>query len=131
MGAGHPTRIPHYVRSWPYPTKCNKMVIGNETGANAWTEKRCIWEREGVWRWSDQRKEGIALQDDYFVKSRDGNKVDFYRDHYFPFVKKWNERIGQTKAGEKMRMVCPIPNEFCPTWPLDSRPTRFVYSPHW
>jgi hypothetical protein len=102
-------------------------VLANPTSTPAWKKKDCIWEREGVWRWSEQRKEGIALQDDYFSKNQNGDKIDFYRDCYFPLVEKWNKRIG----GKKMKMVAPIPNEFCPTWPRSSRPDNFVYAPHW
>lgn len=123
--------MPHYVRSFPFPTRQSKKVLANETGANAWTTGQCIWEREGVWRWSDQRKEAIALQDNYFSKDRSGKKIDFYEDCYFPLVKQWNERLAQTKGKGKMRMVGPVPNEFCPTWTESSRPDNFVYAPHW
>lgn len=131
LGAGHPTKIPHYTRSFPFPTRKTSTVLANKAEASAWKDKQCIWEREGVWRWSEQRKEGIALQDDYFSKNRNGKKVNFYQDCYFPFIVKWNERIGQTKGGSKMRMVGPVPNEFCPEWPESSRPGNLVYSPHW
>lgn len=69
----------------------------------------------------------MALQDDYFSKNKDGQEVNFYRDCYFPFVQKWNKRIG----GKKMKMVGPIPNEFAPIWPQESRPDNFVFAPHW
>jgi hypothetical protein len=127
LGAGHPTKVANYVRSFPFPTRKSGTVLANSSAASAWKNGQCIWEREGVWRWSAQRKEGIALQDDYFAKDRKGNKVDFYNDCYFPFIEKWNKRIG----GKKMRMIAPIPNEFTPPWPESSRPDHFVYSPHW
>lgn len=127
LGAGHPTKIPNYVRSFPFPTRKSGTVLANPTSTSAWKNTQCIWEKEGVWRWSDQRKEGIALQDDYFSKNKDGKPVNFYEDFYFPFVQKWNERIGH----KGMKMVGPIPNEFCPTWPESKRPSNFVFAPHW
>jgi len=30
-----------------------------------------------------------------------------------------------------MKLVGPIPNEFAPTWPQESRPDNFVFAPHW
>ena len=35
------------------------------------------------------------------------------------------------RGGKKMKMVGPIPNEFAPTWPQQSRPDNFVFAPHW
>jgi len=128
LGSGHPTKIPFYVRAFPFPTRQSGTVLANSTSVSAWKDHgKCIWEKEGVWRWSEQKKEGVALQDDYFSKNRNGEEVNFYRDCYFPFVQKWNKRIG----GRKMKMVGPIPNEFAPTWPQESRPDNFVFAPHW
>ena len=83
-----------------------------------------------MWRWSDQKKTAIALQEDYFTKDRQGKKIEFYRDFYFPFVRKWEEVIAKRQPG-KFRMVEAVPNEFCPDWEEESRPANFVYAPHW
>ena len=133
MGAGHATaNIPHYNRSFPYPTRATKSVTGNPTSTSAWTTP-CPWEAEGVWRWSDAKQTAIVLQEDYFVKGVQGRKVDFYLDCYWPFVRKWEAMVARRtdKGKGKMRMVEAIPNEFCPDWPEDARPKNMVYAPHW
>jgi hypothetical protein len=72
----------------------------------------------------------MAMQEDYFAKNRSGKPVDFYRDFYFPFVKKWEEIVDRRAKG-KAKLVEPVPNEYCPEWPQESRPRGFVFSPHW
>nr|XP_019008152.1 cytoplasmic protein [Kwoniella pini CBS 10737]OCF46933.1 cytoplasmic protein [Kwoniella pini CBS 10737] len=133
MGAGHSTSIPVYKRSFPFPTKISRYTTANSTGVSAWSKKTCIWEKEGIWRWSDKKNAAIALQEDYFTKDRKGRKIDFYQDFYFPFVQKWN-KIVSTKGNENgrlMRMVETIPNEYCPEWDEEIRPNNMVYAPHW
>lgn len=103
---------------------------------------RCPWAREGVWAWDEEKKVAVVLKEGHFARY-DGRKVDFYEDCYWPFVKRWERVV------KGMRHVEPIPNEvsqgrwwwrnwrlipstkFCPVWPLESRPTNLVFSPHW
>ena len=130
MGAGHRTkRVPHYVRTFPFPTRKSHYVDGNATGAKAWTGE-CPWEKAGVWRWSESKNQPVALRDDYFRKDASGREVNFYSDFYWPFVRRWDALVA-SKAPKKARMVEAVPNEFCPEWPLASRPKNFVYAPHW
>lgn len=136
MGAGHPTPgVPIYVRTFPWPTRKSHTITANPTGANVWrrdgpTEGECPWEKEGVWRWSDKKNAAMAMQEDYFSKDRKGNKVVFYTDCYFPFVKRW-EGVVQKRANGKVRLVEAVPNEYCPEWPVEHRPNNFVFTPHW
>lgn len=65
----------------------------------------CIWRAHGVWDW-DRKKDGpVVLQSDFFnkdprpqeIKDRDGTigedgKLEWYRDFYAPFVKRFEER---------------------------------------
>lgn len=134
-GAGHPTRVSNWVRTFPWPTRRSGSTLLNPSGVSVWradgpTKGECPWEREGVWRWSAQKGRAVPLQSDYFAKDRDGNKVDFYRDHFYPFVKRWNEVVGKRQPG-KGRWVEAVPNEYCPVWPEESRPGKMVYAPHW
>ncbi|OCF33707.1 cytoplasmic protein [Kwoniella heveanensis BCC8398] len=133
MGAGHPTpSVPMYTRSFPFPTRVTSYTTANETGASAWGGKACPWEKEGVWRWSDAKKQAVALQEDYFAKDRKGKKVDFYEDFYYPFVRKWEDVVESRAKGKAlMRMVEAIPNEYCPEWDEEDRPKNMVYAPHW
>ena len=131
MGAGHPTPdVAVYARSFPWPTRRSHAVTGNPTSTCAWSDSECPWEKAGVWRWSEAKSQAVALQEDYFAKDRKGKKVDFYKDFYFPFVRRWDEVVGRKGKG-KARMVEATPNQFCPNWPEDDRPRNFVYAPHW
>lgn len=87
-----------------------------------------------MWRWSEQKGKAVALQEDYFKK---GGMKGFYEDHYWPFVKRWEAVVASASKGKAagtkalMRMVEAVPNEFCPLWPENARPSNFVYAPHW
>jgi hypothetical protein len=125
--------VPHYTRSFPFPTKISKHVTANTKSTSAWTTS-CPWEEAGVWRWSDQKKCAVGLQEDYFTKDAQGRKIDFYQDFYWAFVQRFEEVVGRAskdKKAELMRMVENVPNEFCPEWPEDARPNNLVYAPHW
>lgn len=122
--------MPVYVRSFPHPTRISKRTIANVDGAKAWTSGNCPWQREGVWSWSADRGQAVALREDYFSKDSKGRKVNFYTDFYYPFLQRWEKLVNQ-KAPRKARMVEPIPNEFCPDWPEENRPKNFVFAPHW
>lgn len=131
MGAGHATpKVAYYIRSFPWPTRVSHTVTTNPSSACVWSDRQCPWEREGVWRWSDAKNQGMAMQEDYFAKDRKGRKIEFYKDFYFPFVERWEEVISRRAKG-KARMAEAIPNEFCPDWPEVNRPDKFVYAPHW
>ena len=125
----------NWVRTFPFPTRRSGLVLLNPSGVSVWrkdgpTEGQCPWEREGVWRWSDQKGRAVPLQSDYFVKARDGGKVDFYKDFYYPFVKRWDEVVRQRQP-RSARFVEPVPNEFCPEWKEEDRPGQMVFAPHW
>ena len=131
MGAGHPTeKVPHYTRSFPFPTRINKYVTGNPNSVSAWTIQ-CPFEEAGAWRWSSAKSKAVVLQDDFFKKDSTGRKIDFYTDFYWPFVRRWNDVVGNAGGRDKAKMVEVIPNEFCPVWPEDARPDKLVYAPHW
>lgn len=98
LGAGHAVPIPHYVRSWPWPTRVGKTVLRNQEGApllapflisfsdncssvgvKAWradgpTKGQCVWEMHGVWGWDKSKKEGVPLREGYFKKHPETGK---------------------------------------------------------
>jgi hypothetical protein len=41
----------------------------------------------------------------------DHSQVDWYMDFYYPFLKRWAERVHSVAPSEKMLFVEPIPNE--------------------
>jgi hypothetical protein len=81
LGAGIPTSVPCWTRSFPMPTRLTSHATLNPLGRKAWridgpTEGKCLWEMHGVWGWDLDKKEGIVLRENYFVKHpQDGHKV--------------------------------------------------------
>lgn len=68
----------------------------------------------GVWGYDTNKKEGVVLRENYFVKNPEtGKKVEWYEDFYYPFVQRWTQRVRGVGRGceEKMVFLEPIPNE--------------------
>ncbi|KAF9521115.1 glycoside hydrolase family 5 protein [Hydnum rufescens UP504] len=128
LGAGHPTSVAHYTRSWPLPTRCSHYILRNAAGTSVWrpggpTGGRCIWEMHGVWGWDVKKKGPIVLREHYFNKHPDsGKEIDWYIDFW----------VHQNTSGGKILFVEGIPNEFCPpSWTPERRPKNLVFAPHW
>lgn len=73
LGAGYPTVVPHYTRSFPMPTRLTSQQLLNTSKHKAWredgpTQGRCLWEMHGVWRWDRSKNEGVVLRESYFMK---------------------------------------------------------------
>lgn len=71
LGAGHSVEVPHYVRSWPLPTRVSRRIKRNEENESVWratgpTQGRCIWEMHGVWDWDEGNRVAVALRENYF-----------------------------------------------------------------
>jgi hypothetical protein len=71
LGAGHPTPVAHWIRSFPVPTKMDKHVLLNEEKLSAWREDgptagKCLWEMHGVWTYDERFKTAIVLREHYF-----------------------------------------------------------------
>ena len=117
LGAGHPTKVGHWTRSFPMPTRLTSYEVLNKAGKKVWrddgpTDGKCLWEMHGVWGWDRNKKEGIVLRENYFKRHPiTGKDVDWYNDFYFPFLARWSERVQSTAGEDKMIFVEPIPNE--------------------
>ncbi|KAF8521332.1 glycoside hydrolase family 5 protein [Gautieria morchelliformis] len=139
LGAGHPTLVPFYSRSFPMPTTLSHDVLLNEKGRKVWredgpTKGRCPWEMQGVWGWDPDKQKGVVLRESYFKKHpQTGEKIDWYRDFYYPFLARWVERVRSVPgARDKIVFVEAIPNEFCPrSWTEEHQFDNMVYAPHW
>ncbi|CAE7100847.1 unnamed protein product [Rhizoctonia solani] len=138
LGAGHAVRIPHYVRSWPWPTRIGKHVLRNEQGVKAWrangpTQGKCVWEMHGVWGWDIKKCEPVPLREHYFERHPDtGVDIEWHDDFFYPFIKRWASRVHQLTGSNKMLFLEAIPNEFCPkSWTLENQPHKMVFAPHW
>ncbi|KAI0089638.1 glycoside hydrolase family 5 protein [Irpex rosettiformis] len=138
LGAGHPTEVGVWTRSFPMPTRLTGKGVLNSAGKKVWredgpTQGQCLWEMHGVWGWDKNKNEGVVLRESYFIKDPTTNKkVDWYTDHYFPLLERWVERVRRVSSSEKFVFVEGIPNEFCPpTWTPKHQPSNMVYAPHW
>jgi hypothetical protein len=71
LGAGYPTPVAHWIRSFPVPTKMDKHVLLNQEKLSAWREDgptagKCLWEMHGVWTYDEKHKTAIVLREHYF-----------------------------------------------------------------
>jgi len=136
LGAGHPTLVPTWTRSFPMPTKRTTYTLLNERRKKAWKEDgptggQCLWEMHEVWSWCKTRNEAVVLRENYFVKHPASGKkvrvqachplfevlmfsqIEWYTDCYYPLMKKWADRVLQASTPDKILFVEAIPNEVC------------------
>ncbi|EKM57344.1 glycoside hydrolase family 5 protein [Phanerochaete carnosa HHB-10118-sp] len=141
LGAGHPTEVGVWTRSFLIPTRRTSQVILNKADRKIWyhdgpTGERCIWEMLGIWGWDCNKKEGIVPRENHFKKhSMTNAKVDWCTAFYFPFLEKWAHLAHSMSNSDKMIFAEAIPNgpkQFCPTsWTPEHRPRNMVCEPHW
>ncbi|PVF93070.1 glycoside hydrolase [Serendipita vermifera] len=138
LGAGYPTTVPNWVRSFPIPTKVEDHKLLNEQKLSAWredgpTEGKCLWEMHGVWVYDEKFKTPIVLRENYFKKHpMTGEKIDWYTDFYYPFIQRWTDVVRSASRTPKVIFVEPIPNEFCPpSWTSERQVPQMVFTPHW
>ncbi|KAJ7118441.1 glycoside hydrolase [Mycena crocata] len=138
LGAGHPTSVSHWTRSFPMPTRKTSEAVLNTKGCKAWrpdgpTLGECVWAMHGVWGWDRNKDVAVVLRENYFVKHPlTGESIDWYTDFYYPFLHKWVERVRGVSPPEKIVFVEAIPNEFCPaSWTPEHCVPNMVYAPHW
>ncbi|PPQ89778.1 hypothetical protein CVT25_008064 [Psilocybe cyanescens] len=117
LGAGHPTLVPTYTRSFHMPTKLTSYTTLNTAKVKAWrpdgpTQGRCLWEYHDVWRWNEVTDKAVVLRKSYFRQHPDtGAKIDWYTDMYHPLVNKWSERTRKASSDSKIVFLEPLPNE--------------------
>ncbi|KAJ7507025.1 glycoside hydrolase [Mycena galericulata] len=138
LGAGHPTTVSCWTRSFPMPTRKTSEAVLNTKGRKAWradgpTVGECVWAMHGVWGWDRNKDAAVVLRENYFVKHPlTGDKIDWYTDFYYPFLHKWVSRVRSVSPPGKLVFVEAIPNEFCPaSWTPEHRVPNMVYAPHW
>ncbi|KAF5343043.1 hypothetical protein D9758_011120 [Tetrapyrgos nigripes] len=139
LGAGHPTEVAVWTRSFPMPTRNTGRALLNQEKRVVWKEDgptggKCLWEIHGVWSWDRNKNEAVVLRENYFKKHpMTGKEVDWYTEFYFPFLNRWAERVRSVPAAAKKPVfVEVIPNEFCPmSFTPEIRPPNMVYAPHW
>jgi hypothetical protein len=84
LGAGHPTNVNRWTRSFPMPTKYTGQTLLNPQGRKAWRENgptggQDLWEMHGVWEWDSTKNSGAVLRENYFVNDpATGRKVTLF-----------------------------------------------------
>ncbi|KAL2915197.1 hypothetical protein HK105_205304 [Polyrhizophydium stewartii] len=132
LGSGIPQTVAFFVKSWPWPTRKAGTRLLNEDGKSAWLPGRhCIWREHGVWD-VDSTGKPVAVKPDYFTNRRDGSPLDFNRDFYAPFVKRYSEAIRRANP-DAIVFFEPIPNDDPPMLIHGSACSleNTVYAPHW
>ncbi|KAJ3529087.1 hypothetical protein NMY22_g9143 [Coprinellus aureogranulatus] len=138
LGAGYPTEVPTYKRSFPHPTRIGGHTLLNKNRVKAWrddgpTKGKCLWQMHNVWDWDTKKNEAVVLQEQYFkVHPRTKKPVDWYTDCYYPLIKRWEQRVRSLAGPNKIAFLEPIPNEFCPpSFGKEGRIDNMVFAPHW
>ena len=115
LGDGYAQNVPFYVKSWPRPTKISHKVRVNTSGIRAWTEGiPCIWREHGVWEWNERKQNATVLCQDYFKRfPKTGEPFEWYKDAWYPFVRKFARAISKGRAQRQhwMTFAGSIPNE--------------------
>ncbi|KAK7908993.1 hypothetical protein PG985_014871 [Apiospora marii] len=103
LGSGYAQDVPFYVR---------EGGVDRPRGLG-----QCVWLSHGVWSWDEKRKKAVIHDDDYFERDhrpgREGERLEWYRDCWAPFLLKFSERKYATK-----------------TVIATKRPQNLVYAPH-
>lgn len=143
LGSGFKQDVKFYVKSCPFPTRVSHTSTIDPKGRSCWltpstgSDSRaeqgavdslaalghglgaCLWRQHGVWEWDESKQVPVVLQYDYFEKDhrqgRQGDRIEWYRDCFGPFLKRFSERINRSRPGA-FTFVEPIPNEFIPPW---------------
>ncbi|KAF8750382.1 Cellulase (glycosyl hydrolase family 5) [Rhizoctonia solani] len=137
LGAGHAVRIPHYVRSWPWPTRIGKHVLRNQEGVKAWrengpTQGKCIWEMHGVWGWDIKKSEPVPLREGYFKKNPDtGEDVEWHADFFYPFVRRWSARVHELTGTVKWYSLRLSERVLSVFMDIGESTHNMVFAPHW
>lgn len=128
LAAGYPQEVS--VKSQiPFAPARKKLI--NDEGISIWQPGVIpIWQQHGVWG-LDETERPVLHRPDYF-SAQNGKPVNFYSDHFLPFVEKFTQGIRAHKP-EAIIFVSPPPGELAsgehPDFRMESE--NVVYAPHW
>ncbi|KAI7861120.1 glycoside hydrolase superfamily [Circinella umbellata] len=129
LGDGIPQKVGVYVKSWPIPTRKSHTRWINQNKQKAWSEG-CIWRQHGVWD-INQKGKPILKNSSYFSANPEtGEKVEFYRDFYVPFVNRYAKAIQKVKQ-DWFCFVEPMANEPSPVYSDKDHHHNVIFAPHW
>lgn len=124
LGSGYAQNVPYYVKSWPLPTRVSHYSKVDPKGKSVWQDDSsgCVWRSHGAWEWDEKTSKAKTLRKDFFTNdprpdsSTSGQKIEWYRDCYAPFVSRLTNRLRRKHSNLQLWFE-PIPNEFHPPWP--------------
>ena len=85
LGAGYPTTVGFWTRSFPMPTRQTSKRVLNTAKQKAWREDgptggKCLWVMHGVRGWDARKDEGVVLRENYFRRDpQTGKDVSAFR----------------------------------------------------
>ncbi|KAI3657997.1 hypothetical protein MP638_001821 [Amoeboaphelidium occidentale] len=142
LGEGYSQIVDVYERSFPWPTRKVGKKLVNEEGIKVWKYDGCIWKAHGLWDTVEENGKTVPriLTPDYFLKNpQTGASVEFNKDFYLPFIKRYISAVRTSFGGRRnlLFLVEPIPNE-SPPRVSTSRDCEelglqrdLIYAPHW
>jgi hypothetical protein len=129
LAAGYPQEVD--VESLLPIQLIRKTKLLNQQRNSLWTEGvKPIWQQNGVWD-VDQKGNPCLQKPDFFIYPN-GKQVDFDRDFFEPFVKKFAKEIRMVDSNAII-FVSPLPGSFRNTeenFNLSDL-NDIVYKPHW
>lgn len=126
LASGYPLKV-DYWQEGRFAPKCKQKVEANPRGVKVWQNGvQCIWKTQGVWD-IDERNQPKLCQKDYFYK---GGKVDFLQHYYFPFLRKFAQRIRQSNPEQILFFDLPQEDRNR-QFKAEDLPQNTVFAPQW
>lgn len=127
LGAGYSQEVPYWEQGFARTRQRGKRML-NAQGVSAWLSGReCVWRENGVW---DVEHDGRPrlLRPSHFA-AVDGRAVDFNRDYYKPFLRRFAQTVRERHPDCLLFVEPALANE-PPSWTA-ADPPNVVYTPHW
>jgi hypothetical protein len=128
-GSGYP-RIVGYQEIKRFGVKETRKDELNTERVSCWLEGfEDIWKKEGVWGLNDDGNP-IILKNDYFL-FKNGNKVDYFRDYYSPFIKSYSDAICSIMPKSIIFLTGPLESVLKGKDLCLEVPSNSVHAAHW
>jgi hypothetical protein len=127
LGNGFSQEVEVWKFAIPSPRKVGKRTL-NVNRVRAWLPGReCIWKQHGVWD-VNSNGEPVLIKPDYFHKLN-GKEVDFNRDYFRPFAKRYAAAIREIDP-QTLIFVETIPEYPLPIWQKGDAES-IISAAHW
>jgi hypothetical protein len=127
LGAGFPQEVAVWEQGLARQRNTGARLL-NAAGLRAWQPDRsCVWRENGVWE-IDEAGSPQLLRPSYFA-AVDGQPVDFNRDYYEPFLRRFTAAMRDRHPGATLFVEPALDVE--PPSLSDEEGHAVVYAPHW